>query len=214
MELLSGVIKVLTERWEWILEATISHLLLSGIAILIAGVLGLLFGILISEYRALAPAVMGVCNVFYTIPSISLLGFLIPFLGIGNKTAITAIVIYGLMPMVRNTYTGLTTVDKDILEAAKGMGSTSLQILWRIRLPLALPVIMAGIRNMVVMTLSVAAIAAFIGADGLGVVIYRGISVYNSAITLVGSALVAILAFLADFSLGRLEKRLNRWGSK
>ena len=110
------------------------------------------------------------------VPAISLLGILIPFLGIGNKTAVAALTVYALMPMVRNTYAGLTAIDSDIVEAARGMGSTRAQILFRVKLPLALGVILAGLRNMVVMSISVCSVASFIGAGGLGVAIYRGIS--------------------------------------
>lgn len=147
---------------------------------------------------------------FYTIPSISLLGMLIPFMGIGDKTAVVALTIYGIMPMVRNTYAGIKGVDEEIITAARGMGSTEFQILTRIKLPLALGVIIAGVRNMVVMTISVAAIASFIGAGGLGVAIYRGITVYDTALTFAGSVLIALIALISDLLLGHLEKKLKK----
>lgn len=143
-----------------------------------------------------------------------MLGFLIPFSGIGNVTAIIALTVYALLPMVRNTHTGITNVDKGILEAAKGMGSTSLQILFRIKLPLAMPVIMSGIRNMVTMTIALAGIASFIGAGGLGVAIYRGITTNNIAMTMLGSLLIALLALIMDFILGLIEHRLKRHTEK
>src|SRR5699024_5374110 len=118
-------------------------------------------------------------SLLYTIPSISMLGFLIPFSGVGNATAVIALTIYALLPMVRGTYTGMSHIEPALLEAAKGMGSTRLQILFRIRLPLALPVIMSGIRSMATMTIALAGIASFIGAGGLGVAIYRGITTNN-----------------------------------
>ncbi|MGI6512194.1 MAG: ABC transporter permease, partial [Catenisphaera adipataccumulans] len=132
----------------------------------------------------------------------SMLGFLIPFSGVGNATAVIALTIYALLPMVRSVHTGLTNVDPAIIEAAKGMGSTRKQILLKIKLPLAMPVIMSGIRNMVTMTIALTGIASFIGAGGMGVAIYRGITTNNSAMTLAGSLLTAALALLADFLLG------------
>ena len=147
---------------------------------------------------------------FYTIPSISLLGMLIPLLGIGNKTAVVALTIYGIMPMVRNTYAGIKDVSEEVITAARGMGSTEFQVMTKIKLPLALGVILAGVRNMVVMTISVAAIASFIGAGGLGVAIYRGITIYDTAMTFGGSFLIALIALISDLLLGRLEKRIKR----
>ena len=112
--------------------------------------------------------------------------------------------------MVRNTYTGITGIDKEIIEAARGMGSTPFQILWRIKLPLAFPIILSGVRNMMVMTIALAGIAAFIGAGGLGVAIYRGITTNNSALTVAGSVLIALLALLADWGVGAYERHIKR----
>ena len=200
------------ERREWFLELFGQHLKIAGIAIVLAGIMGLLFGIFIAEKEFMAPVILTLANIFYTIPSISLLGILIPFTGIGDKTAIIALTLYGLMPMIRNTYTGICGVSQEIIQAARGMGSTDIQILWRIKLPLALGVILAGVRNMVVMTLSVTAIAAFIGAGGLGVAIYRGITIYNPALTFAGSVLIALLALIADLLLGILENYVKKRG--
>lgn len=190
------------------------HIEISLVAILIAVLFGGIVGILISEFQKTAKPALGVINFLYTIPSISMLGFLIPFSGVGNATAIIALTIYALLPMVRNTHTGITNVDAAILEAAEGMGSTKLQILFKIKLPLALPVILSGIRSMVTMTIALAGIASFIGAGGLGVAIYRGITTNNTAMTMVGSLLIAILALFFDFLLGFIEKRLNKCGKK
>lgn len=139
------------------------------VSIGIAIITGLLIGISISENKKSAKLSLGVINFIYTIPAIALLGFLIPFSGVGNTTAIIGLSIYALLPMVRNTYTGIRNIDENILEAAKGMGSTKQQILFRIKLSLAMPVIMSAIRNMVTMTIALAGIASFIGAGGLGV---------------------------------------------
>lgn len=208
--LVQAVGRIYVERWEWFLNLLLVHIGLAATAILIAGVLGLLLGILISERPRLANVVMGVTNVFYTIPAISLLGILIPFLGIGNKTAVAALTIYALMPMVRNTCAGLNNTDRDIVEAARGMGSTRAQILFRVKLPLSMGVILAGVRNMTVMAISVCSIASFIGAGGLGVAIYRGITTYNTAMTFAGSLLIAVLALVCDLLLGAVEKHIKK----
>lgn len=212
MELLKEILQIYMERREWFLELFGQHLKIAGIAIALAGIMGLLLGIFIAEKEFMAPIILTLANIFYTIPSISLLGILIPFTGIGDKTAIIALTLYGLMPMIRNTYTGICGVSQEIIQAARGMGSTDIQILWRIKLPLALGVILAGVRNMVVMTLSVTAIAAFIGAGGLGVAIYRGITIYNPALTFAGSVLIALLALIADLLLGILENYVKKRG--
>ena len=212
MELLKEILQIYMERREWFLELFGQHLKIAGIAIVLAGIMGLLLGIFIAEKEFMAPVILTLANIFYTIPSISLLGILIPFTGIGDKTAIIALTLYGLMPMIRNTYTGICGGSQEIIQAARGMGSTDIQILWRIKLPLALGVILAGVRNMVVMTLSVTAIAAFIGAGGLGVAIYRGITIYNPALTFAGSVLIALLALIADLLLGILENYVKKRG--
>ena len=201
---------VFTGRMDFFLELLLEHVEISLISILIAIVLGGLVGILISEFQKTAKPTLGVINFLYTIPSISMLGFLIPFSGVGNATAVIALTVYALLPMVRNTHTGIANVDPAVLEAAKGMGSTKEQILFKIKLPLAMPVIMSGIRNMVTMTIALAGIASFIGAGGLGVAIYRGITTNNTAMTMVGSLLIALLALVMDFLLGFLEKRMSK----
>lgn len=208
--MLKAVFDLYVSRWRFFLDLTGEHIRLSFIAIAVAIVVGLALGIWVSEYRKWSPWVMGLTNFIYTIPSIALFGFLIPLSGIGDTTAIVALAIYALLPMVRNTFTGMTGIDKEILEAAKGMGSTPFQMLWKIKLPLAFPVIVSGVRNMVVMTIALAGIAAFIGAGGLGVAIYRGITTNNAVMTVAGSLLIALLALLTDFALGSYEKRIKR----
>ena len=210
MELIKEVAETYIERADWFLELVLQHIVLSATAVVLAGVIGLLIGMVISEHDKIAPFVLGIANVFYTIPSISLLGMLIPFIGIGNKTAVVALTVYGIMPMIRNTYAGIRGISQEIILAAEGMGSTRFQIMVKIKLPLAMGVIIAGVRNMVVMTISVAAIASFIGAGGLGVAIYRGITIYNTALTFGGSFLIALLALISDLLLGKLEKRLKK----
>ena len=208
--MITSTFKLLAARRDFFLGLLIEHLEISFAAIAIAIVFGGLVGILIAEYQKSAKPTLGVINFLYTIPSISMLGFLIPFSGVGNTTAVIALTIYALLPMVRAVHTGLTNVDPAIIEAAKGMGSTKRQVLFKVKLPLAMPVILSGIRNMITMTIALAGIASFIGAGGLGVAIYRGITINNSAMTLAGSLLTAVLALVADLLLGLLEKQLQK----
>lgn len=205
---------LLIDKKSFFLKLLIEHIEISFLAILIAVLIGGIVGILISEFEKASKPALGVINFLYTIPSISMLGFLIPFSGVGNATAVIALTIYALLPMVRSTHTGLTHVDSNILEAAKGMGSTRTQILFKIKIPLAMPVILSGIRNMVTMTIALAGIASFIGAGGLGVAIYRGITINNAAMTMVGSLLIAVLALVFDFILGFIEKRIAKRSGK
>lgn len=210
MEFLQKVLQIYIERWPWFLELIGEQLRISLISVVLAGIIGLLLGIFISEHKKAAEPVMAVCNLFYTIPAIALIGLLIPLIGIGEKNAIAAIVLYGIMPMVRNTYTGLTGVDASTIDAATGLGSTKRQILIRIRLPLASGVILAGLRNVVVMSIATGSIAAFVGGGGLGEAIFRGITMYNAAMTFAGSFLLVVLSLGFDFLLSRLERHLNR----
>lgn len=204
------ILQIFWDRRELFITCLLEHIRISLTAVLCAGILGILTGILISSHKKAAGVVLGIVNVIYTIPSISLLGFLIPLTGIGNRTAIIALTVYGLLPIVRNTYTGLTTVDATILEVAEGLGSDGRQMMFRIRFPLALPVIISGFRNMVVMIIAMGGIASFIGAGGLGVAIYRGITTYNMTLTAAGSILIALLALVSDRLLSLAEKAVNR----
>lgn len=194
------------DRRDFILPLIVEHLQISIIAIVFATVVGITLGIFIAQKRKLSPIILGIISFMYTIPSISMLGFLIPVTGIGDTSAVIALSIYALLPIIRSTYTGIVNVDKDILEAAKGMGSTQWQILYKIKLPMAFPVIMSGFRNMVVMTIALAGIASFIGAGGLGVAIYRGITTNNFIMTIAGSIAVALLALIADLLIGGFER--------
>ena len=204
------LVQILWDRREFFLTCLLEHIRISLTAVVCAGVLGILAGILISRHKKAAGVVLGIINVIYTVPSISLLGFLIPFTGIGNKTAIIALTVYGLLPIVRNTYTGLVNVDAGILEVAEGLGADKRQVLFRVRFPLALPVIISGFRNMVVMIIAMGGIASFIGAGGRGAAIYRGITTYNMTLTAAGSLLIALLALFCDYLLSKAEKAVSR----
>ena len=204
------VLRIILERRDFFIRIVLEHLALSAVSIALAAVAGLLLGVLIAEFNKTSFIVLGITNVIYTIPSISMFGFLIPLLGIGNNSAVAALTVYALLPMVRNTFTGLDNVDASIIEAAAGMGSTRLQILLKIKLAMAAAVIMAGLRSMVVMTVSVAGIASFIGAGGLGAAIYRGIATNNFELMVAGSILIAALALMADGLFSLLEKLMKR----
>lgn len=208
--MLKEVINLYLQRSDFFIEIIIQHLIIAGISISIASVLGIFLGVFISYYKKISTAVLSVINFVYTIPSIALLGFLIPISGIGNKTAIIALTIYGLLPMVRSTYTGIENINSSIIEAAKGMGSTEFQILYKIKIPLSTTVILSGLRNMVVMTIALTGIASFIGAGGIGIAIYRGITTNNTTMTVAGSLLIAILASGIDIIIGSLEKLIKR----
>jgi osmoprotectant transport system permease protein len=195
-----------------ILAATREHLELVTISMLIAIAIGVPAGLAIVGHARLRSVALTTASVLQTIPSLALFGFLIPlpFLGgIGMRTAIVALVLYALLPILRNTYVGLTGVDPAILEAAEAMGMTESQILFRVRLPLATSFILAGIRTATVITIGVATIAAEIGAGGLGTFIFRGVSMVSNAVILAGAIPAALLALLADFLLGLLERRLR-----
>jgi osmoprotectant transport system permease protein len=205
-----SVYEMYIERWDFFLELLLQHIGITLIAVSIITVIGLTTGILMTRNEKFASSVLMVTNFLYTIPSIALFGLLVTITGIGNKSAITALVIYGLLPMIRNTYVGIKEVDPEIIESAVGMGTTNKQLLFRIQLPLALPIIMTGFRTMVIMTIALGGIASFIGAGGLGVAIYRGISSFNPAMIIAGSLLVAVLAIVVDLALQRVENILKK----
>jgi osmoprotectant transport system permease protein len=202
---------MVTHRSE-IWSATLDHVALVLIAMSIAIVIAVPLGMVIVQRPALRTLALGLTSVFQTIPSLALFGFLIPipFIGgIGPRTAIVALVLYALLPILRNTYVGLTGIDPAVLEAAEAMGMTNAQILTRVRLPLALGVILAGIRTATVITIGVATIAAAIGAGGLGTFIFRGVAMVSDAVILAGAIPAALLAILADVFLALIERRLR-----
>ncbi|HVS89540.1 MAG TPA: ABC transporter permease [Candidatus Acidoferrum sp.] len=195
-----------------IFDTTLEHLTLVVIAMAFAILIGVPLGMFVVQRPALRTLALGIASILQTVPSLALFGFLIPipFIGgIGRRTAIVALVLYAILPILRNTYVGLTGIDPAVLEAAEAMGMTNAQILWRVRLPLALAVILAGIRTATVITIGVATIAAVIGAGGLGTFIFRGVAMVSDAVILAGAIPAALLAILADLLLGLLERRLK-----
>ena len=187
------------------------HLFLVTISTVVAVAIGVPLGILLTRRPAWRGAVLGLANVFQTIPSLALFGFLIPlpFIGgVGARTAIVALVVYALLPIVRNTYTGIANVDPAIREAGRGMGMTDRELLVMVELPLAAGVILSGIRVATVIGIGVATIAAAVGAGGLGVYIFRGVAVVDDTLILAGALPAALLALAADGLLGRVERRI------
>ncbi len=189
-----------------IFDQLLAHIGLTFISLLIAVVIGVPLGIFISKRKKLSGLVLGFTGVLQTIPSIALLGFMIPLLGIGPKPAIMALFLYALLPIVRNTFTGITGVDTSVRDAAMGMGMSSRQVLTKVELPLALPVILAGIRTATVINVGVATLAAYIAAGGLGEFIFGGIALNNTNMILAGAIPAAFLAIFFDFILSKVQK--------
>jgi osmoprotectant transport system permease protein len=184
------------------------HVGLVAISTAIASALGLPLGVLVARRPAWRRPVLGLANVFQTIPSLALFGLLIPVFGIGAWTAITALVVYALLPIVRNTYAGIAGVDPAVREAGRGMGMTDGELLRLVELPLAAGVILAGVRIATVVSVGIATIAAAIGAGGLGVYIFRGVATVDNTLILAGAIPAALLALFADALLGFVERRL------
>lgn len=208
--MIKGIFNLFIERWEFFFRLLGEHLSLTVLSVLFITIIGLSIGIGITKHKGLASVVFSITNFLYTIPSIALFGILVTFTGIGNKSAIIALVVYGILPIIRNTYVGIMEVDRQIIESAKAMGTTPFQMLYKIQLPLASPVIFAGFRTMVIMTIALGAIASFIGAGGLGVAIWRGITTNFPEMTMAGSLLVAFMAITVDLILQSIENYLNR----
>jgi len=195
-----------------ILQATLAHVFLVVVSMAIAIAIGVPLGMILVRRIRLRAMALGFASVLQTIPSLALFGFLIPlpFLGgIGTRTAIVALVLYALLPILRNTVVGLTNLDPAVLEAAEAMGMTDSQILVKVRFPLGLSVVLAGVRTATVITIGVATIAAAIGAGGLGTFIFRGVAMVSDAVILAGAIPAALLALAADAALGLLERKLK-----
>src|ERR1700722_620486 len=205
--------------WEFIaqnraevIELTFEHLWLVGASIFLAVLIGIPLGILITRWPALNKPILGSANIIQTIPSLALFGFLLPAPWRGaraDRLAILALTLYALLPLIRNTYVGIKGVDPAVVEAGRGMGMTNRQLLWQGRLPLALGVIVAGVRVATVISVGLATIAAAIGAGGLGEYIFRGLAMVNNSVILAGAVPAAAMALAADFGLGWIEKRLS-----
>ena len=207
-----NVFHFMLENHDQVLELTGEHLWLVGLSTLFAVLIGLPLGMMIAHWPRWNKPVLASANIIQTIPSLALFGFLLPVPWLGQRAdrlAILALTLYALLPIIRGTYTGIRGVDAAVIEAGRGMGLTEWQLLRQVELPLAMSVILAGVRVAVVISVGLATIAAAIGAGGLGELIFRGLAMVDNRVILAGAIPAAVLALVADFGLGWLEKRLQ-----
>ena len=202
---MNDLITFVYEQYQYIGELLLGHIQLTLLSVTIAVCIGIPLGIFISGRDRILKPVMGFANLAQALPSLALLGFLVPYMGIGSITAVSMVVLYSLLPILKNTCTGLRNISSETLEAAKGIGMTDMQILFKVRLPLSLPVIMAGIRISSVNAVGLMTIAAYIGAGGLGTLVLSGIQTDNSAMILAGAIPACCLALLMDFVMSKIE---------
>jgi len=209
-----GFLQFLEYRGPEIFKLTGEHMKITGVAVFLAILVGVPLGIYITKNRKVTNVILSTANVFQTLPSLALFGLIIPIMGIGFKPAIFVLFLYALLPIIKNTYIGINSIDPSIIEAGRGMGMTKTQILTMVEIPLALPIIMGGIRISTVINIGTATIAALIGAGGLGDFIFKGISMGNNHLILAGAIPTALLAISVDFILGLVEKKLTPQGVK
>jgi len=206
------VLRFMLQNQTQVRDLTLEHLWLVGVSTILAMLIGIPLGILIAHRTRLNKPVLASANIIQTIPGLALFGFLLPVPWLGaraDRLAILALTLYALLPIIRNTYEGIRGVDPAVIEAGKGMGLTESQLLYQVELPLAVSVILSGVRVAVVISVGLATIAAAIGAGGLGEFIYRGLSMVDNRVILSGAIPAALLALLADFGVGWLERRLQ-----
>lgn len=209
-----GLIEFFTENYADIQRSLIRHIELVGISVLIGTVISIPLGILLSRYKRVAGPVLAVAGMIQTIPGLVMLGFALILFGIGMLPALVVLSLYAILPILRNTYTGITEVEPSYIDAGRGIGMTNLQILYEVELPLALPSIISGIRISTVYIVSWATLAGLIGAGGLGDLIWTGLSNYNSRYILAGAIPSAILAFILSALIGLLQRLLTPRGLK
>ncbi|GGG08256.1 ABC transporter permease [Paenibacillus abyssi] len=198
------------ENWIYLIELAYQHILMVLLAILFALVVGVPLGIVAARVPKLANLILGLANVVQVFPSLAMLVLLMIVFGLGFTTVVIGLFLYSLLPIIRNTYVGLTQVDPAITEAGRGVGMSSLQLLFRVQLPLAMPFVFTGIRVAAVIAIGVATIAPLIGGEGLGREVYSGINMDNPARLYAGAIPAALLALLADLFLGKLQRRVGQ----
>lgn len=210
MNTLQQLLYYYRENAGYVFEQFTRHFLISIYSVLFAAIVAIPLGFWIARHKKLADWIIGAANVIQTIPSLALLSILMLGLGLGSDTVIATVFLYSLLPIIKNTYTGVRNVDAALLDTGKGMGMTRMQLTYLVELPLSLSVIMAGLRNALVVAIGITAIGTFIGAGGLGDIISRGVNATNgTAIILAGAIPTALMAVLADWLLGLMEKRLD-----
>jgi osmoprotectant transport system permease protein len=207
-----NIIEFFARHQREILQATLEHIWLVATSMLLAVAVGVPLGIIVTRQPWLSKPILGGANIAETIPSLALFGFLLPVPWLGERSdrlVIIALMLYALLPIIRNTSTGIENINAAVRQAARGMGMTKNQILWQVELRLAMPTILAGVRVATVLTIGIATIAAAVGAGGLGEFIFRGLAMVNNQLILAGAIPAAALALLADFILSLLERRLR-----
>jgi osmoprotectant transport system permease protein len=210
MNLIQQFFYYFEQNGSYVLSQFVQHFLISIYGVLFAAIVGIPIGILISRKRKMADWIISIANLIQTIPSLAMLSILMLGLGLGVNTVIVTVFLYSLLPIIKNSYTGMIQVDKNILDVGKGMGMTNWQRLYMVELPLSVSVIMAGIRNALVVAIGITAIGAFVGAGGLGDIIIRGTNATDgTAIILVGALPTALMAIITDWVLGMIERRLD-----
>lgn len=210
MDILKGLLEYYKLNGSYVMEQFIRHFLISVYGVLFAAIIAIPLGFFIARRKKLASGIISIANVIQTVPSLALLSILMLGLGLGTRTVIATVFLYSILPILSNTYTGVKNVDKNLIDVGKGMGMTRWQLTSMIEIPLSLSMIMAGIRNALVVAIGVTAIGTFIGAGGLGDIISRGVNVSNgSSIILAGALPTAFMALISDLVLGYLEKKIN-----
>ncbi len=209
-----GFIQFIIRRWDRVIEYTFNHFSLVLTVMFFSLILWISVGLIISRYEKLASTAFGIGNILFVIPSISLFGIFItiPMLGLGRTSAALALILYAMMPMIRNVYRGIKSVEWPILDAARGMGMSAKQILFQIQIPIAWPIIFAGIRVTVVMITGIATVATFIGERNLGRFIHHGIARESADMIIAGAVIVSVIAILLDFVLGKIEYKITSPG--
>ncbi|WP_227764457.1 ABC transporter permease [Zhaonella formicivorans] len=194
-----------------VLSLTLAHIEISAVAVLASVLIGVPIGIILTRVKFLKGFVIGVAGVLYTIPSLALFAFLIPFFGLGFKPTIIALILYSQLAIIRNTASGIESIEPNIIEAATGMGMNRRELLFLVQLPLGLPVIMAGVRMITVMSIGIATIAAYIGAGGLGDLIFQGMFTVDADLIVAGAIPICLLALLSDYLLIKLQHKMEQW---
>ncbi|EOT47551.1 MULTISPECIES: ABC transporter permease [Enterococcus] len=210
MNVFQQFIYYFSENGGYVFEQFVRHFLISIYGVVFAAIVAIPVGIMISKKRKLANWIIRLANIIQTVPSLAMISILMIAFGLGINVVIITVFLYSLLPIIKNTYTGMVQVDRAILDVGKGMGMTTFQRLYMVELPLAISVIMAGIRNALVVAIGITAIGAFVGAGGLGDIIIRGTNATDGAsIILAGALPTALMAIISDFVLGKIEKRLD-----
>lgn len=200
------MINWLSLNWLRVVEKIVEHFFISTISLLIGIVIAVPLGIFLTRTKKLSKIVMSIASILQTLPSLALLAIMVPIFGVGVKPAVVALVIYSLLPILRNTYLGIESVDKDLVDASKGMGMTRMQIIRKVQIPIAIPIIISGIQLSAVYLVSWATIASYIGAGGLGDLIFMGLNNFNFYAILAGSIPVTLMALMMDYLIGLLKK--------